>query len=338
MCSSESLDDTEMIRFRQLVIEELVDVNCRTSYVAGLTPLMLLCINNESKSFSFCFETLLLRPDLDLKAETANGENALHLLCFNNGTGSMDAIRKLVERGVNVNAKTKMRANPLHHLFAKHFDSSTKVMNPVHLLLNNGIDVHSTTNWGNDPLCVLCKKSDAEDLFEAIEKLVVNLKVVINRRNHRWENALHRLLQNGHLSANTILKASRFFIDQGVNVNAKNIDGKNALLQFLSFQRKDLLQQGMVQLLIQAGNKLDAQDKDGFSALHLVCKYTDGDMVYDLVRLLIEAGADVSSVTIKGETAISLLFARKKSILTSVSEDVVQLLVNSFKSTAPSSV
>ena len=94
----------------------------------------------------------------------------------------------------------------------------------------------------------------------------------------------------------------------------------------------------LVQLIIQAGNKLDAQDKDGFSALHLVCKYTDGDMVYDLVRLLIKAGADVSSVIIKGETAISLLFARKKSILTSVSEDVVQLLVNSFKSTAPSSV
>ena len=43
----------------------------------------------------------------------------------------MDAIRELVERGLNVNAKTKMRANPLHHLFAKHFDSSTKVMNLV---------------------------------------------------------------------------------------------------------------------------------------------------------------------------------------------------------------
>lgn len=90
----------------------------------------------------------------------------------------------------------------------------------------------------------------------------------------------------------------------------------------------------MVQLLIQAGTKLDDQDKDGFSALHLVCKYTDGDMLYDFVRILVEAGADVSSVTLKEETAISLLFAKKKSILNSSKEseaDIVQYLFNSSK-------
>lgn len=73
-----------------------------------------------------------------------------------------------------------MRPNPFT-ILAKHLtDNSTKVMNLVHFLMSSGIDVNSTTNWGNDPLFVLCKKSDAEDLIETIEKVVIDLKVVIN--------------------------------------------------------------------------------------------------------------------------------------------------------------
>lgn len=56
--------------------------------------------------------------------------------------------------------------------------------------------------------------------------------------------------------------------------------------------------------------------------------------LFSVEGILVDAGADVNCVTIKGETAISLLFARKISILTSMSEDVTQFLVNSFKTTS----
>lgn len=267
------------------------------------------------------------RQDLDVNAVTdLSASTALHLCCL---YGSLDAVRKLIERGANINAKNKRGTNPLHHVFGCSSDN-IRVIDFARLLINYKVDYKAKTLNGNNALLVLCKYSAAVDLLEAARLLIVEQNIDVNQKNQSWENASHRLLQNKNASASKIIAVARLLIAKGIEVNGKSIKGRNALLQLLSSspQRKDLLKQGMIELLIDSGIKLEAKDADGFTALHLVCKNSDGDILYDQVRILVEAGADINCSAIKGETAISLLFGRKKVML-EVPEDVVQFLLNS---------
>ncbi len=76
-----------------------------------------------------------------------NGNNALHLLCWNNSNERLiDAIKLLIQLGIDVNEKTNYGNNALNLLCKSN--SSEKLIDAIKLLIQlgsdvNGIDVRS---------------------------------------------------------------------------------------------------------------------------------------------------------------------------------------------------
>lgn len=105
---------------------------------------------------------------------------------------------------------------------------------------------------------------------------------------------------------------ARLLIDKGADINAQDKDGSTALIL-----ASDKGHEAVVRLLIDKGAGVNAQNKDGSTALILASEKGHAAVV----RLLINRGADVNAQNKDGLTALTL--ASDKGY-----EAVVQLLVD----------
>lgn len=98
----------------------------------------------------------------------------------------------------------------------------------------------------------------------------------------------------------------------GINVNAKNCNGKTALMMAIKYGKLDI-----VQTLIGAGADVNAKNNDGVTTLMYAVMYHG----LDAAQIIITNGADVNAKDNNGRTA--LLDAAKYSSL-----GMVQMLIN----------
>ncbi|KZR98305.1 Uncharacterized protein APZ42_006341, partial [Daphnia magna] len=76
-------------------------------------------------------------------------------------------------------------------------------------------------------------------------------------------------------------------IQLGIDVNAKDNDGRNALHYLCQFQSNSNLLDA-IQLLIQLGIDVNAKDKLGQNALHYLCWKNSNSNLIDAIRLFIQ--------------------------------------------------
>ena len=194
MCSLSSLEDAEIGRFRELVLDvSSVNVNCTD--LTGRSPLMLLCQQcNHGESFKRCVEILFKRDDIDPTIENEEGANALHLLfTFNSENASIDVVRQLVQNGVDVQVVDTFGNNILHYLVANTADCED-LAKITRFLIECGIDVQAKTLKGDSVLNLLFQLSNKKHVVETAYLFLLN-KVDINQQNEKGENAMHRLCQ-----------------------------------------------------------------------------------------------------------------------------------------------
>ena len=100
LSSQRNLDATQMLRFREIVTDPSINVDCKTRY--GETPLLLLCTRNQSDSLLPALQALLRRKDVNIEA-TYWGYNALNLLIrFYNKENLFRCASLLISRGIRV--------------------------------------------------------------------------------------------------------------------------------------------------------------------------------------------------------------------------------------------
>ena len=103
LCRCERLDESQFVRFRQLVEnEEEVDVNCTDEYKR--TPLISLCRHNRSDGLFDCVRLLLHRHDIQINQTTGDGANALMLMCGESKSDQiLEVAQLLIDKGININ-------------------------------------------------------------------------------------------------------------------------------------------------------------------------------------------------------------------------------------------
>ncbi len=99
----------------------------------------------------------------------------------------------------------------------------------------------------------------------------------------------------------------------GIDVNAKNYEGKTALHILCQYnQNKNLID--IIQLFIDNGVDVNAEDNEhGRTVLHDTCQIYENEDLIDVLRLLIKNGIDVNAEDIYGCTALHLLFQSNES-------------------------
>jgi len=224
-----------------------------------------------------------------------HGYNILHTAA---SKGNKKVVQWLIEEGkVNVNATTKYGLTVLHIAALHH--------TPVAwwLIKDGKVDVNARDDNGRTAL----HYAASEGCIKVVQCLIKVGKANVNAKDNRGRTALHAGAYCGQI------KALQWLIKEGnANVNAKDNDGKTALhLGAWSGKPK------VVQCLVKEGKaNMNAEDNDGLTALQgaAMREWLDykgianeiilssfvpmndwGLMHLEVVKCLVEAGADISS-------------------------------------------
>ncbi|TET06576.1 ankyrin repeat domain-containing protein [Candidatus Dependentiae bacterium] len=151
-------------------------------------------------------------------------------------TASLGAVRTELQKGANVNARTKS----------------------VYDELNGLTPLIQAATWG--------------DLDRV--KLLLEYKADVNLRakNKRGDTALHMAIRNSpYGDFNKVLQIIQLLLDNKANVNAKNNYGDTPLHATLDAYQEDIQDrvQKIVRLIIERGAEINAQNDNGNTHLHL---------------------------------------------------------------------
>ncbi|XP_057373272.1 uncharacterized protein LOC130694143 [Daphnia carinata] len=96
------------------------------------------------------------------------------------------------------------------------------------------------------------------------------------------------------------------YIQFGINVNAKDKDGRNALHLLCRYRSNPKLTDA-IQLVIKSGIDVKARDNDGMNAIHYLCRYNSSQKLIDAIQILVQSGIDVKAKTKDGSNALYYL-------------------------------
>jgi len=146
-------------------------------------------------------------------------------------------------------------------------------------LLKAGVDVDTRDAFENTSLMLAALNGQVE-----VMRQLLDAGANVNAVDVGGMPALLHSFANGHAGGFELLRKA------GANIHATDDRGTNALILAAKSGHSVGIGQ-LLQMLIDAGLDVNAQDKGGYTALMYV---TDIDQLSDPIRILIEAGADVN--------------------------------------------
>lgn len=281
---------TDVIKF---LLENKADVNLADE--EGDTALHFAAFGQEEK----CME-LLLQKGAKLNTQNKKGQTSLHITI---GKGSVPCTRLLIKRGASVNMQDEDGDSPMHDCIIQRrkqgnlIDAVFKSPKPDFKLSNKkGFNV---LQW-----------AALKDCRKATEIIIKNQPGVVEEKMPEGFTALHICAANDHIEiASDLLKV-------GANKDATDKNGRTPLIVAVSQSNKR-----MVELLITYECKVDAQDSEGNTALHVAqisralpdtlarllgVPLVNDDTGIQISCMLVEARASITIKNKKGKTPIDL--------------------------------
>jgi len=260
--------------------------------------------------------TLLDEYQWPLDSVNDDGDSLLHIAAE---TGDEALLDFCIGVGININAKNKKGERPLHVAVSSESVDAVKILvkagaNPGLYFLSNDESynlVHIATGFGNNeiikallesPLLEINAGTGSEKksaLHFAAEldnswaiSLLASKGADLNIRDRRGDTPLHLAIRSGSM------KAARALIEAGADLTLANSEG----LQPLMIAVINKTGQYLVSLLISHDAGVNAADGNGDTAIHHAA--LAGNL--QAVKLLVNAGADLSLVNRSGLTAEEL--------------------------------
>jgi len=229
--------------------------------------------------------------------------------------GHIEAVQELIRAGADVNQMDEGLGTPLMTAaFCGHFDI-------IKILVNAGADVNTVDENGHTAFREALRKGHQNiiDFLTPLtppsdrEKAIALANQEREREARLKDPAAENIRKFLVAALNANFSLVKQFLDNGMNVNARSADsGQSALHKAVAYG-----QGKMAQFLIEAGAELDVPDKDReITPLGEAAMRMDSDMV----RLLIQAGANVNFRNSDGETPLH-------AATWSGDADVVKLLI-----------
>ncbi|XP_046636113.1 serine/threonine-protein kinase/endoribonuclease IRE1-like isoform X2 [Daphnia pulicaria] len=161
---------------------------------------------------------------------------------------SLEEIEKLINEGVNINAKNRREMTPLLRL-AESKKNSDNLVEIVSLLIQHGANVNSVDRKGKNALLLWCEnhRQHRNKSFLAIINLFVSNGIDINCKDKYGDNALTLLCE--HYKNENLIDITKFLIKSGFNVTKETRDyfqrnydeeNRNEVLQLLNPPTKGL--------------------------------------------------------------------------------------------------
>lgn len=239
----------------------------------------------------------------------------LHLACFN---GNEEEIKRLIRNKSDIEALDKDKDRPLHYCVHGNEPGAMKI------LIEAGADVNALNEKKQSPLQIAVFKGRV-DCVRTL--LTYASRIDVNTRDFVGDTALHDAISKGNLQIATMLIEF-----PSVDLTLKNKRGFNALHQACLRGNNPVVEK----ILLKRPDVVNIPKEDGFTALHLAAinghyriaqtLLTKGQCNlelrnnkqetplvvaalhrrWDVVELLVEAGADINSQDKDGDTALHI--------------------------------
>ena len=134
------------------------------------------------------------------------------------------------------------------------------------------------------------RKPNTVQFYKYLESLKINPKA----KGQNGENALHNIVRRANQ-----LEEIKYFLDKGVNINEKDKDGNTPFINAAE-SNSDV---NILEFLLSSVKNINEKNKDGATALGLAVKNNSSEVV----KFLIEKGADINVVDEKGDNLASYL-------------------------------
>ncbi len=281
----------ENIKMVQLLIDNGADVNVKMNcWFYDMTPLHFAAENGFSE-----IARLLMKHGANKQAKTKEGYTILHAACAG---GLKWLVDDLISEGVDIHSKTSRW--PEKNLSPLHFALENEHYEIAKTLIKKGANIDS------DLISLLNKACSGGQkwMVELLLKKGVNINKTVNGFLFKDISPLFAAAVNGHSDI------ARFLIHNGANIFAKSSEGFTVLFAAcqgnLKWLVQDLIRQGVdVNDYIYVNNNHLRNSPLNIAA-------TLGH--YDIVKMLIEAGADVNvTIALANTTPLYWAISNKHS-------------------------
>jgi ankyrin repeat protein len=224
----------------------------------------------------FMYDTLDYLPPSYPKALDYN-------LMIASSRGNDNEIKRLIEKGADVNAETDEGATPLT------FAISNNRLSAVRTLLNYNPQLNTITKIGESPLLLAVKNNNSD-----ITEVLIRAGAEIDFIDPHGATSLHYSAINGYLNLVDLL------LYYNAKIDLKSNEGTTPLLAAVWAGYTDV-----AELLIKNGANMETRDNDGFTPFLMAAYY--GDTL--LLNVLFKNGVDIYAVTKNHQNALSLSIA-----------------------------
>ncbi len=272
----EAIRHADIAEMKRLLVDQPAQLEARDG--RGWTPLMHAAFYADEDAVQ-----LLLEQGAHVLATNQAGATALHYAATD-----LEKVRLLVKAGADANASSNLGNTPL--MLAVRSSRSSPV---VRLLLGNRADVHARNIYGATALMIAASSDDVETVKLLLDRdakpSLVPYATVLNPDGQRLDPIFgggYTALSWASIRGN--LEIAQLLMESGADVNGRSMFGLPLTSAALRNQTK------MARLLLQHGAHVDAiAPVGGWTPLMWAAANEYGDA--DLVKLLIEHGADVNA-------------------------------------------
>jgi ankyrin repeat protein len=319
--------DPDIVQLVRLLLDDGADILALDN--SGNTPLHFAASRSHLE-----VARMLLELKADVNALNKEGSTPLHQV-FETRWKNPDIVRLLLDHGADANVHDKS-GNTLLHFAAsegdlkltrvlleripevvnsRNDDGSTafllalKRQNPdiARLLLDHNPDVHVHDERGYTPLHVAVRTGHLD-----ICRILLERNAEVNSQTHYRSTPL--LFASGCGTPDLV----QLLLDHNANVHVCDADGDTPLHRAAITGRLEV-----ARLLLKFDIEVNSRNNEGSTPLHLASKgYSEGNP--DIVRLLLDHGADKQARNLSGKTASEVARGPKR-------QEIVQLLTQNVE-------